>query len=115
MGISESKNSDSADVRLSPGEEIETSAPEAGQTFAVDNDVRVVVEDGSLPPLDGKPAKTADRPAWVDYCVSLGADRDFLENDTEHVVDATPGNEVVEASPPLTVKDLKDLAKRLGG
>lgn len=110
MGTDKNQVRDSADVRL----EDPTPVGE-GKTFAVDNEVRVVAEDGSEPPLDGRPAKGAGRDAWVDYCVALGADRHYLENDTVHIVDATPGNEVVEDHAPLSVSDLREYADRLGG
>jgi hypothetical protein len=93
----------------------DTEEPMQGRTFSVDVDGRVEVEDGSLPALGDRPAKSADRGAWLDYCVSLGADRHFLDNETEHVHDATPGGEVVETSAPFSKDELIDLANSLGG
>ena len=93
----------------------DTDQPAEGMTFAVENGGRVQVEDGSQPGLDSAPSKSAERAKWVDYCVSLGADRNYLENETEHIVDATPGAEVVETHEAFSVADLKNLAETLGG
>lgn len=89
--------------------------PAEGMTFAVQGGARVLVEDGSQPSLPDRPAKSADRAKWVDYAVSLGADREFLENDTVHVRDATPGAEVVDEEPAFTVPEIMDLVEGLGG
>lgn len=72
-----------------------------------------VVDDrlSNLDPLPKRPADSARREEWVSYVVALGADGDFVNNETEHAND----HGEVESLPSLTVPDLKDLADRLGG
>jgi hypothetical protein len=86
-----------------------------GKTYHVVDGARKLTDDVNLPSIEDSPNSNSERAKWVDYCVSLGADREFLENDTEHVVDDTVGAEIVDEVPPLTVAELKDLAARLGG
>lgn len=83
----------------------------------------------NLDPVSKRPAKSADLPAWVDYCVDLGASRDYLENDTEHIgnrtkltVMANDDGEMVsvelplaDVHPALTKAQLIELADSLGG
>jgi hypothetical protein len=111
MGTDNSENKDDFTVELNET----VPPPPEGMTYASVDGKRVLSEDGSQPPLSKRPGKSASRSDWVDYAVSLGADRHYLENDTEHIVDATPGSEVVETHDLLSVSDIKDLAERLGG
>lgn len=60
-----------------------------------------------------RPADDADDAAWVDYCVALGADREFLTCDTEHWTGDHHGHLVT--LPPVTGLDLRALAENLGG
>lgn len=65
-----------------------------------------------------RPGKSAPIAKWVDYVVSLGADRTFVTEDTEHVgweiEDGRPV-QVTVTEPALTKADLIALADRLGG
>src|SRR5215218_5507023 len=72
-----------------------------------------------LPRIGKRPADSAAKGEWVDYCVALGADRHYLENLTEHYdgtayVDGVE-QAVYEQHPALTKEELVDLADRLGG
>lgn len=72
----------------------------------------------NLPSLeDAKPAESASVSAWVDYCVSLGADRTFLTEETVHHdhVAADGQTNVYVTEPKLTKAELQELATRLGG
>jgi hypothetical protein len=88
--------------------------PEGVTAHVVEGKV-LYVEAEPVEEVGEAPSKSADRETWVDYCVRLGADRHFLDNDTEHFIDATPGQVKIEEHPALTVADLKELAKSLGG
>lgn len=81
-----------------------------------------------LPSIKDRPADSAGKAAWVDYAVSLGADRNYLENDTEHIgseselqiveVDGEPVSvyvPVTDTHPGLTKPELVELADRLEG
>jgi hypothetical protein len=61
-------------------------------------------------PIPERPAASADKAAWVDYVVALGADRTFVTEDTEHFDGVEYGIE-----PGFTRQQLIDLADRLGG
>jgi hypothetical protein len=65
-------------------------------------------------PAEGpqRPASNASRQGWLDYLVHLGADRAFIEGETEHF-DADQ-NRYVQA-PKLSRDELIALADRLGG
>jgi hypothetical protein len=67
---------------------------------------------GDPDPLPDKPDDTSDRDEWVDYVVALGADRNFVENETEHWDSRT---EAYVTEPALETEQLKALAERLGG
>lgn len=55
------------------------------------------VEDTTqLPPILYRPSDSATKAIWIDYCVSLGASREYLENS-------------------FTKAELIELADRLGG
>lgn len=67
-----------------------------------------------------RPADGASTAKWVDYCVSLGADRDWLLGKTEHYVgdaNAPPNPETPQfaVSEKATKTFLKKLASDLGG
>ena len=68
--------------------------------------------------LPDRPAESASKPTWLDYCVPLGADRTDLENDTEYNVTGR-GEEAdilgTYQSKPYTLNELIALADRLGG
>jgi hypothetical protein len=57
-----------------------------------------------------RPADSAAKAAWVDYCVALGADRAVIEGTSEH----WDGNAYAPTEA-LTRNELVDLAGRLGG
>lgn len=59
-----------------------------------------------------RPADGAAKTRWVDYVVHLGADRGFVQGETEHH-NAETGK--TEPSRALTREQLADLADRLGG
>ena len=67
---------------------------------------------GQLDPLPERPADSASKAKWVDYVIALGADRGFVEGDTEHY-DAI--EEAMVTLPGLTRDELQDLADRLMG
>lgn len=68
----------------------------------------------NLPALE-RPADSAGKAAWVDYAVALGADRTYLEGDTEHTAYDQGGNPEYVTSPGLTKPELVELADRLEG
>ncbi len=67
---------------------------------------------GQLQSLPDRPADSAGKDAWVDYVVSLGADRTYVTTTTEHFDERE--NASVE-EPGLTKAELVELADRLGG
>jgi hypothetical protein len=65
------------------------------------------------PPLPSRPADSAAKGDWVNYCVALGADASIAE-DTEHWEgDKDTGQRVTVKA--LTKAELIELADRLGG
>lgn len=67
--------------------------------------------------LPERPAQSADKAEWVDYCVALGADKRDLTKTTKHNVTLPDQAEVLDVyvSPEYTKDELVDLADRLGG
>jgi hypothetical protein len=59
-----------------------------------------------------RPADSAPKSAWADYCVSLGVARDAVEGSSRHWSDAA--GRYVDADG-YTKDELIDLAGRLGG
>lgn len=91
-------------------------------------DGEVTVTYGAQPePLPNRPADGAPKAKWVDYVVALGADRDYVEGNTDHwdaeaalaldpddpALDFFGSGYVTHSG--LTVPELRDLADRLGG
>jgi hypothetical protein len=99
---------DEVSVEVNPDEE---PASEAGMEEKIADDR--LPSTGTLP---NRPADSADKDKWIDYCVALGASRDYLTSDTQHVVtvDAV-GEAEYEEHAALTKNELIDLADRLGG
>jgi hypothetical protein len=73
----------------------------------------------NLEEVGKRPGDSASKAAWVDYCVSLGADRDYLEGDTDHnrlELDENFQPVVTkETHPGLTRDQLIELADSMGG
>lgn len=63
-------------------------------------------------PIPIRPADGADKAAWIEYVVSLGADRGFVTGDTEHY---DSHEDAMVTTPGLSKPQLADLAARLGG
>lgn len=61
-------------------------------------------------PIPARPDDDADLEVWVDYVVALGADRDFVTEDTQHFKD-----ERYATAPAFSRERLIALADRLGG
>jgi hypothetical protein len=75
--------------------------------YASENAERV-----DLPSIPDRPADSAAKAEWVDYAVALGADRTYIDGDTEHYDE---NDEAYHTDSGLTVSDLRELADRLGG
>jgi hypothetical protein len=61
-------------------------------------------------PLPSRPAASASKGEWVEYVEALGADRRFLDGESEHWTGAG-----YAAATGLTVEELQALASWLGG
>lgn len=70
----------------------------------------------AAPQIPDRPSETAPRGAWVDYLVAHGAERRFLESETQHWIDWGLGNGEGEygTSPAFTRRDLVKLANEMG-
>lgn len=101
------------DVSIHHNDEL-VSGPEVDESM-YENLPSLVDEKGK----STRPAKSADIADWVDHCVDLGADRNYLENDTEHVRAKLDENDQVvtevEVHPALTKPQLIELADNLAG
>lgn len=82
-----------------------------GKTLSVIDGKRTLVDDGSQPAVRERPSDSADKKAWVDYCVDLGADRNFITKKTFHA----NVYEELEEFPGLTVEELIQYADENGG
>lgn len=82
------------------------------------DDVRVELNpdpdpvSGEAPSSLRRPAESANKRAWLDYAVDLGADRAFLEGTSRHWSDDVTDYVSADA---LTREQLIDLADRLDG
>ena len=91
---------------------------DAGLTDEVTVELNPGPDDGpatpQLPALPERPADDAGRAAWVAYVVALGAEEQFVDNDTEHWEGPLDSGELVTL-PALTDAELMELAASLGG
>lgn len=109
---------DDAQIELT-GERVE----ESHDRYMAQQEIMVVQEAERLTEVEARrmpdrPAEGASKPAWVDYCVALGAQREDLEEETSHHV--TGRGEAPDilgeyVSAPYTKDELVALADRLGG
>lgn len=100
---------DRAELERNPRLREQMQPSEAEEARLVD------VEERRLP---DRPSDKAGTPAWVDYCVALGASREDLENETVHNQTGRDISSVVLGqykSPAYGKTELSDLADRLGG